>query len=1271
MAGPLSPAATPFEANGFRLDDGVVLLEASAGTGKTFALAHLVLRLLGERGLSLRELLVVTYTNAAAAELRDRIGRRIQEALAGLQALDDGSAAVPWQPPDAVLQQWIDGQGADSGRRALLQGQLLLALEDLDAADITTIHGFCQRTLKRQSLAAARPPELVLDTDPGELVRQVAHDYWQQQVLALPTPLVAGLAGLADLEDLERLLLLIDGDPGLVLEPLPPELSLERPLNEQLEPLWEVPWQTFRLQWQARGASLEQDFRAAAGQWKAAGATRTAPYSQKPTKDRCGLVDRWIAAQPPEGDYAAARNQEELTRYFHPGPFSQEARRAEGSERVIRLPQPELLEAVADVLEGPAERLLLHGCHWCRRELARRRTSGGRVGFAQLLEGLDPGPEALEPSPLLRAVGERYRAVLVDEFQDTDPVQWRILRLAFGAGDHLLVMVGDPKQAIYRFRGGDLDTYRLAAASAGRVHALLENRRASPALLGALNGLMEPAGLPRSALPVPAVRARSLRSGPDGMAPVRLLWLGSDRSAGEPLPSRSALESELPARIAACVAELLQEAPGLSAGDGEPKRPLRAGDIALLVHNHHQAETLRRALERLGIASRLVSKADVFASPAATALQRLLDALADPADPNRLRLLAASPLLGWSARTIAAADSAAWSALAGQLADLARNLPREGLLASLSRLVDSGGLARLSAGGRLLADLQQVAELLQERLHADQLGLVAAADWLRRLRRDQRRTERGVPDNHQAHSDKVDDAVTVITVHRSKGLEFPVVICPYLWQAAGTASAGRSGPGVRWHPTPEAGAHLDLHLRPQWGQGWKARRQHRDAERAERERLAYVALTRAQHLLVIAWGPAKEQQANPLVPWLFPDDPLPDPEEDTMAGRSDAEWCQRLAEEIRRRGLALDLVGGEATAQRPARAASPQPGTEALQCGPVPGRPFDRSWGRSSYTAWTSSSHAAPAPALALDEGRDTLDPSLEGAGADPSADDAGAGAAWAEQGPLGRFARGPVAGDALHRMLERLDVRLASDAPGNRELVECELRRAGLAGEPLEPLLQGLELMRLTPFGGALGRLRVADLAPERRLHEMNFDLTLGYARAAGLAAAFRNHPGGAFGSCYAAALERLPVASRGFLTGSIDLVFTTGEADADGRWWVADWKSNWIGQRDEEGQTLACGPRHYGQGAMETLMAASHYPLQAHLYLVALHRYLRWRLPGYDPARHLGGYAYVFLRGTPGDAGHGALPGTVPGMFVEQPPLERILALDDALGRSATAAP
>ena len=1226
-----------FEANDFGLEPGMRLLEASAGTGKTFALAHLVLRFVAEQQLSLRQLLVVTFTEAAAAELRDRIGQRLQQALAGLE---DPSQ----EPPDDTLAVWLRRQAP---RAEALRARLLLALEELDQADITTIHGFCRRTLQRQALEAALPPELQLDTDSSALVRQVVHDYWQQQVLALPAHLLAGLQrSVKGPAALEPLLQSLDGDPALQLDPLPAPLVLDQPLAAQLEALWSQKWEGFCTLWQQRGRALEADLCAAAEQWRALG-IKTTPYSPKPRTDRCGQLDIWIAQIGPAGDYGAtvdrqAGPQSWLRDYFHPGAFLKLARPLEGHQGAHgpedpSLPQRPLMEAIAQLVEGPAEALLLHALHWGRAELRRRRERAGRLGFAQLLEGLDPGERP--STPLLAAVGERYAVALIDEFQDTDPIQWRILARAFGSQVHRLVMVGDPKQAIYRFRGGELATYlaaRRSAAAAGGISRLQANHRSREPLVKALNSLMAP-GLRRSGLEVPPVEARAAAAPAlpqvlQSMEPLQLLWLGGKREAGAKPPSRTQLELQLQGQIASYTAGLLNQG-------------FTPGQICVLVSTHAQAEGLRSALERCAVASRLVSTGDVFQSPAATALQRFLDALADPAHPGRLRLLAASSLLGWSATQLVAADAESWSALAGLLARMAEQLPVRGLLGLLGSLIQERGVAQLSLGGRLLADLQQCGELVQERLHADRLGPAAAADWLRRLRLD---PEREVPEAHLPHSDVADAAVSVVTVHRSKGLEYPVVICPYLWQAPSSGGAGRLG--VRWHPPGAPGPRLDLHLSPHWGSGHAAQRQQLEASLQEHERLAYVAATRAQWLLVLAWGPAAGQQGNPLHPWLFSQHDPPGLDHDPYGERSDAAWRQALEEEITLRRLPLNLLEPPAAGVvERYRAATPgdRPPLHRppLQRGPVPLHGFDSSWGRSSYTSWTHGSHGV-AP-QALEEGRET-----DGLiGGEQEAADL-LEPLWPEQGPLAQFPRGSQAGDCLHRILEQLDYQrpVALQLP----LLQRELERAGIPEAQLEAAQLGLEQLRHTPMGGALGSFALAQLAGPARLNEMNFDLPLGLVRAPALAAPFAHHPAGAFGIAYAEQLAQLEVASQGFLTGSIDLVFCHQQ-----RWWVADWKSNWLGERDSNGQPLHCGPRHYGPDAMAALMAANHYPLQAHLYLVALHRYLRWRLPGYSPSQHLGGYVYVFLRGVPGPTG----AAQVPGMVVDQPPLERLLELDRAL--------
>jgi exodeoxyribonuclease V beta subunit len=741
-----------FEANRFPLEPGFHLLEASAGTGKTFALAHLVLRLVAEAELNLRQLLVVTFTEAAAAELRDRIGRRLQAALAGL------AQATPAAPaPDAALASWL---AHHRPRAATLQARLLLALEELDAADITTIHGFCRRTLQRQALEAGQPPNLQLNSDAALLVQQISHDYWQQQVLSLPAALVAGLqragAGPAPLADL---LLRLDGDPALQLDALPADLDAEQGVAEQLLARWRHNWHTLVQLWPQHSQALEAQLRATAKRWREEGHRKTDPYKPTARRDRRGEVAAWLASQPQDGDYGAVMARqgaaELLHTYFHPGTLAKVTRAVEGREPA-GLPQLALLEAVARVVDGAHDDLLLHAAHWGRAELRRRRERSGQLGFSQLLEGLDPGEQA--STPLLQAVGQRYAVALVDEFQDTDPIQWRILSRAFQPERHLLVMVGDPKQAIYRFRGGELATYlaaKAAASASGGVRALTENRRSSPALVGALNALMAP-GLVRSDLPVPPVLARSstgdLPLEPGG-SPLQLLPLNN--------------EDQLPDQVAALCLQLLRE----------PRYGgLSPGDLCLLVSTHRQAEVLRHALEQRGLPSRLVSRGDVFASEAAAALQRLLDALADPGHPGRLRLLATSPLLGWDGDRLGqgpggrlgatgrAAGAAGAAAGAGRPAGLPGGAAQHG---GAGPACPGGPAAGRPAAGR--------ANWCRNRCTGWGWGPrppptgCAGSAWSRTGR---------CPRSHQLNSTAADAAIAVVTVHRSKGLEYPVVICP-------------------------------------------------------------------------------------------------------------------------------------------------------------------------------------------------------------------------------------------------------------------------------------------------------------------------------------------------------------------------------------------------------------------------------------------------------------------------------------------------------------
>ncbi|KZR93125.1 RecBCD enzyme subunit RecB [Synechococcus sp. MIT S9509] len=1203
-----------FEANTYPLTPGVRLLEASAGTGKTFALAHLVLRLVTEKALSLDQLLVVTFTEAAADELRDRIGCRLDSALQGLLKKERNSTLLP--ETDAVLQNWLEQHGQDSKQRRILASRLLEALEALERADITTIHGFCRRSLRRQALQNGQAIDLNLDDDPQTLAIQVAHDLWREEVLKLEPGHVAGLmrAGLSP-EALASALQKLDGDCAVRIAEDAEAIAAEQSLCEVFQSWLQSRWELFLDLWHTDGSALEQALRGCAAEWRGVGCSDTKPFSARPRKDRSRELDTWTdhisktSGHPIH--YIEVRNQVLLGGYFHPGTFQKTARSC--GEADPNLAYPALQAAVADLWDGPAEQTWRHLLIKGLKQLHARRQQRGVVGFSGLLDALDPA-QSETAEAWLTPLRARYRVVLIDEFQDTDPLQWRLLKTAFTTPNHLLLMVGDPKQAIYRFRGGDLNTYKAARRDADCIDELLDNRRTTPLLMKAMNQLMAP-GLRLSELSVPEVVPRSYAQPlplPKGSSSLQIVDINPDDDDGG--SSRTSLEERIPRIATNLILLTLGHDPELD-----------PSELCILVSRHRQAEDIRAELAAAGLPSRLVSQGDVFTSQGASDLQTFLDALARPAHTGGLRQLAVSSLLQWRSEDLAAADdNGQLDQLASQLQQLAFELPKLGLMGCLARLMDGQTVADLSSRGRLLGDLQQCARLVQDTMHRLGLDASSGADWLRRQRFHPPDT---IQEQRQPFSDLAECAIAVVTVHRSKGLQYPVVICPYLWEAPSP------GKGPLWRvPQGDNSGSWRVALNAQWGLGHAASHCDLLESRAEAERLAYVAITRAERHLVLFQARAARQEGNPLAPWL---EELADPP-----------------------GPLISLHRTEINPDR--ERWHPRVVERNLQCGAVPGHSFDRSWGRSSYSAWISSHGSAKATSpdpRNLEEGRD-MD-ARTGADSERLLFDDQGEPIDPDDSPLGSFPRGAAAGDCLHRILEQIPFDQEIEQENNRALVERELTRSGLETDLVDAVFEGLETLVQAPFGGPLGDLQLRSLHSGRRLHELSFDLPVAHQGRAvqpkQLARAFRIEPKRRFGERYADSLEDLEFLSRGFLTGSIDLVFTDGNDPATARWWVADWKSNWIGERDVNGRPLHCGPRHYSQCAMEEQMYQHHYPLQAHLYLVALHRFLQWRLDGYQPERHLGGYAYVFLRGVSRSGGSGVI--------LEAAPLQRLHALDSVL--------
>ena len=913
-----------------------------------------------------------------------------------------------------------------------------------------------------------------------------------------------------------------------------------------------------------------------------------------------------------------------------------------------------------------------------RDEVERRRRASGVLTFDDLLTRLrDTLADAERGAAACARLRERYQLALVDEFQDTDPIQWEILRRAFvvvdDAAGSSLVLIGDPKQAIYAFRGADVYAYLDAARLAGAQATLATNWRSEQPLLDGLDALFAGARLGhegityREASAAEGHEGRRLAGAPAEEA-LRIRMVRRDAGLVKLTPAKQALQAPatrtlVAADLAADVVRLLSSGATI---DGEAVHP---GDVAVLVQRNADAIAVQDALGAVGVPAVVNGAGSVFATPSARDWLRLLEALERPSAPNPVRAVALTSFLGWTPEQVATATDEAWEDVHARLHRWAGVLRRRGVAALFETISLRERLAaRLltkAQGERALTDLRHVAQLLHEVVTTEQLGTTALAAWLH-TRMDDADEEGGVEDrSRRLESDA--EAVQVLTVFRSKGLEFPIVYCPFLWNPA---RIEERDPPV-FHD-PDAGDRRTVDVSGE--KQSRAVSRQRVELRGEELRLAYVALTRAKHQAVVWWAPTWDSRDSSLCRLLF----FRNPQTGEVYPAGEEPPADEVAE-ARFEALAAAVPGCisvERVVDEPSTvvwvgSADRAPTPDALAA-----RRFDRTldprWRRTSYSAITEGAHEArvasePEVAVVADEVAPE-DGSHHGAGGHDggAADDA----LRAVPLPLGSMAAGADVGTFVHGIFEGCDFAAPDLVVELEAAYEEQSAREFVHLRDPAAVLDGLRAAIETPLGSVVGGIRLRDIGRRDRIDELSFELPLvgGDAPTSVLTVA-------AIGDLLSAHLpaddvlrpyaEHLhdPVLQnelRGYLTGSLDLTLRT----PDGRYAVVDYKTNRLGRRDEELTAW-----HYRPAALVEAMFEAHYPLQALLYTVALHRYLRWRLVGYSPERHLAGVLYLFVRGmvgvdTPLVDGHPC------GVFSWRPPSSLVVALSDLFDRGAVAA-
>lgn len=1203
---------------------GVKLIEASAGTGKTYAISNLYLRYVLE-GYRVSQILVVTFTNAATEELRGRIRARLHESLLAIQERLD--ATVPTPPEDeflSLLLQSLATASEDQMQQTI--ARLRLAVRTMDEASIYTINGFCQRALTDHAFSSGQAFELELINDDDALWQEALKDWWRSTAYEL---------------DSVRVRLLTD-----TLGSLPKFLLLHKPLREMRDrkvlPQTDEDMESIHARWH----ELATPLRELAEQWlsradelqeillESPALSRAKPTGYRLEELRASLVSlhsyfnsSTLLEVPAELILLSAENLRSK---------SKDSKR--DSDPRLQDAFFVRCQAVCETMSSLRERFtiaaLLEATRDARARMERAKTLTRTISFSDQLTRLHDALQqsSSEALALAHALRRAFPVAMIDEFQDTDTIQYRIFRHLYLRAPDVseepvsLTMIGDPKQAIYSFRGGDIFAYAEARRDAGEDRYTLDtNWRSVPALVNAVNVLFtrrRAAFVYEEAIDFLEVSAAKklhkplLDQGKD-VSPMTLWQLPCGEN-GKAF-NKEDMQDLVSNSVADEIARLLN-----AGGRGEitlGEVPVQPGDIAVLVRTNFEGAAVRAALLSRGLNAVTVGRDKVFQSDEARALELLVSAVVHCKDRTALRAALGSDLLALDYVGIAQIvdDQQLWLQWAGRMKALHDLWLQKGFMAMFQSLlqetlIDVSSKLQIGLQTGLQIGLQMSTQPLAERrltnlLHLSELlqqvskvhpGLESLLQWLREEIAETSDAETEL----RLESDEA--LIKIVTIHASKGLQYPVVFVPFLWSCR---PIEKKSSGIAFHDQ-HGEAFIDLGSEQLEQNLYLAEKE----RLAEDVRLAYVALTRAQAKVYLLWGKAGDirfaTSSRTALGWLLHSSQSPADLSSQFSSvlLEEPHFSAQLRSLVAASDHSIEVLPMPVTATEVAHQQASV--AVALQSAQFSGN-IATDWRINSFSSLTRDIHQAPH-----------------------------SGSTAESSDPIINFAAGSQVGLFLHKILEELDFQ-GDIAAQTSALNQKHAGHYGFDAErQRDTVVSWLQHIVNTPLDAA--GFTLAQLSRQRRLDELPFDFAIDRVSVSSLNQRVAQWAG----------VPLSPVSVEdfcGMITGIIDLVF-----EHNGRFYIADYKSNYLGS------ALA----DYAPEQLRQAIFDRRYDLQYLLYVLALHRYLRQRLRDYDYNQHMGGVYYLFLRGM--------RPTTGPrfGVYHDLPPLSLIAELDQqVLGHTSSA--
>ncbi|MCD4675961.1 MAG: exodeoxyribonuclease V subunit beta, partial [Desulfobacula sp.] len=1130
------------------------LIEASAGTGKTYTITTLYCRLVA-KGYPVESILVVTFTEAAAAELKLRIRTRLFNTLACLFEthcdIEDDLAGFLRHHKDLPM----------------ICQRFLHALNCFDQASIMTIHSFCLKVLKENAFESNSLFDIELVPDRSLFLRQVSYDFFMGHVNNLDKLFLSYL-GRRQITPQSFITSFnqVVSRPDLVT--IPSFAVFENIFDEYRETLKKI--HDILLTRDRQIVELIQNHKG----------IEKRSYSKK-------NMPAWLYASrmkfEQEGTdtfFKMTENGDALYK-FTKTRLAQKTKSGQIPPEHVFFDLCEQLFSFDQVFENNLISLKIEFLSFFNTELDKLKKAQGLCFFDDLVNDLAAALEKEDAQYLQKAVRQTYKACLIDEFQDTDPGQYDIFSKIFSSKGTPFFMIGDPKQAIYAFRGGDIFAYLKASKESDQRFTLEKNYRSAPLLVEGINKVFSSSMNPFLYEPIeflkvttPVTAANSLIKNDKFVPPLQFCFIKRDEHSldRQGFVGKETAVRIIPKTVAADIGCLLQSDKLLKSKDSLDPQKISPKDIAVLVRTNKQAQQIQRALSDLDIPSYLSKTGSVFDSDQAIDLHDILWAVYNPDHKGSIKAALCTSVFSFSSDMIVELDDK--EELFFEWQDRFREYKviweSKGFVSMVMALFHSDE-AFLKTNSRLdergLTNFYHLLELISQACLKQQLSPYYLLKWYARQLFKVNRDE--FVDELRLESDK--KAVAIVTIHKSKGLEYPIVYLPYLWEGPQKPSLEN----IFFHD-PEKDHKLTLHLGSI--DFTNSQNYFEKEEKAEQRRLLYVALTRASSMCRIIWGGFKSVEISALGSMLH------------LNGCKDDESMIKDLEQIKApadQSILVQPYNGELPGRFSDRTESAKPKLSAKEIS----RRTKAFWKMSSFSAVTHLAHPQTF------QGRE-------------KSDSGGAGPLIT----LADFPKGAGSGDFFHSVFETLDF-----TKGSEEILPLVQLKSDISGFSDHQLIQMAETsvsqVLETRLSSGTSKFCLKDIRPDQRFNEMEFLFPAQSFQMSSVKKVFKQSDPKFKTTGYVNKLSQLTAQSfKGFLKGFIDLVI-----HHQGKWYIIDYKSNYLGDTYDQ----------YSQDAMLDAMSDHHYFLQYHLYLVALHRYLGLRLKDYDYDRHFGGIFYLFIRG------------------------------------------